>query len=149
MKLSKHFSLEELCKSQTATRLGIDNLAKDENVITNLKTICVNILEPIRENYGIPFSPNSAYRSPKLNNAVGSSHKSQHLKGQAVDIEIPSIDNYELAQWIRNNLDFDQLILEFYNGEPSSGWVHVSFAEENRKQLLTFNGKDWNSGLVK
>ena len=149
MKLSKHFSLEELCKSQTATRLGIDNLAKDENVITNLKIICKNILEPIRENYGIPFSPNSAYRSPKLNNAVGSSHKSQHLKGQAVDIEIPSIDNYELAQWIRNNLDFDQLILEFYNGEPSSGWVHVSFAEENRKQLLTFNGKDWNSGLVK
>ena len=149
MKLSKHFSLEELCKSQTATRLGIDNLAKDENIITNLKTICENILEPIRENYGIPFSPNSAYRSPKLNNAVGSSHKSQHLKGQAVDIEIPSIDNYQLAQWIRNNLDFDQLILEFYNGEPSSGWVHVSFAEENRKQLLTFNGKDWNSGLVK
>ena len=149
MKLSKHFSLEELCKSQTATRLGIDNLAKDENVITNLKIICENILEPIRENYGIPFSPNSAYRSPKLNNAVGSSHKSQHLKGQAVDIEIPSIDNYELAQWIRNNLDFDQLILEFFNGEPSSGWVHVSFAEENRKQLLTFNGKDWNSGLVK
>ena len=149
MKLSKHFSLEELCKSQTATRLGINNLAKDKNVITNLKKICENILEPIRENYGIPFSPNSAYRSPKLNNAVGSSHKSQHLKGQAVDIEIPSIDNYELAQWIRNNLDFDQLILEFYNGEPSSGWVHVSFAEENRKQLLTFNGKDWNSGLVK
>ena len=149
MKLSKHFSLEELCKSQTATRLGIDNLAKDENVITNLKIICENILEPIRENYGIPFSPNSAYRSPKLNNAVGSSHKSQHLKGQAVDIEIPSIDNYQLAQWIRNYLDFDQLILEFYNGEPSSGWVHVSFAEENRKQLLTFNGKDWNSGLVK
>ena len=149
MKLSKHFSLEELCKSQTATRLGINNLAKDENVITNLKKICENILEPIRENYGIPFSPNSAYRSPKLNNAVGSSHKSQHLKGQAVDIEIPSIDNYQLAQWIRNNLDFDQLILEFYNGEPSSGWVHVSFAEENRKQLLTFNGKDWNSGLVK
>ena len=106
-------------------------------------------MEPIRENYGIPFSPNSAYRSPKLNNAVGSSHKSQHLKGQAVDIEIPSIDNYQLAQWIRNNLDFDQLILEFYNGEPSSGWVHVSFAEENRKQLLTFNGKYWNSGLVK
>ena len=149
MKLSKHFSLEELCKSQTATRLGINNLAKDENVITNLKKICENILEPIRENYGIPFSPNSAFRSPKLNNAVGSSHKSQHLKGQAVDIEIPSIDNYQLAQWIRNNLDFDQLILEFYNGEPSSGWVHVSFAEENRKQLLTFNGKDWNSGLVK
>ncbi len=149
MKLSKHFSLEELCKSQTATRLGINNLAKDKNVITNLKKICENILEPIRENYGIPFSPNSAYRSPKLNNAVGSSHKSQHLKGQAVDIEIPSIDNYQLAQWIRNNLDFDQLILEFYNGEPSSGWVHVSFAEENRKQLLTFNGKDWNSGLVK
>ena len=149
MKLSKHFSLEELCKSQTAIRLGIDNLAKDENIITNLRTICEYILEPIRENYGIPFSPNSAYRSPKLNNAVGSSHKSQHLKGQAVDIEIPSIDNYQLAQWIRNNLDFDQLILEFYNGEPSSGWVHVSFAEENRKQLLTFNGKDWNSGLVK
>ena len=116
---------------------------------TGLKTICENILEPIRENYGIPFSPNSGYRSPKLNNALGSSHKSQHLKGQAVDIEIPSIDNYELAQWIRNNLNFDQLILEFYNGEPSSGWVHISFAEENRKQLLTFNGKDWNSGLVK
>ena len=149
MNLSKHFSLNELCKSQTAIRLGIDNLAKDENVITNLKTICKNILEPIRENYGLPFTPNSGYRSAKLNNAVGSSPKSQHLKGQAVDIELPSIDNYELAQWIRNNLDYDQLILEFYNGEPTSGWVHVSLCDDNRKQILTFDGKNWLSGLIK
>ena len=111
MNLSKHFTLAELCKSQTAVRLGIDNLAKDENVITNLQLVCENILEPVRENYGIPFSPNSAYRSPKLNNAVGSSQKSQHLRGQAVDIEVPTIDNYELANWIRNDYRFDSSLL--------------------------------------
>ena len=149
MQLSDNFTLTELCKSDTATRLDIDNIATDETVIQNLKDLCENVLQPIRDNYGIPFTPNSGYRSPDLNKAIGSSNKSQHCKGEAIDIEIPTIDNSELALWIHNNLVYDQLILEFYNqGEPKSGWVHVSFKKDaNRMQPLTYDGKNYSIGL--
>lgn len=149
MKLSDNFSLEELCKSSTASRLGIDNTAYDIDTINNLKNVARNILQPIREKYDIPFSPNSGYRSPTLNEAIKGSAKSQHCEGKAVDIEIPTIDNSALAHWINMNLDFDQLILEFYRkGDPKSGWVHVSYNEgNNRKEVLTFDGKMYERGL--
>ena len=151
--LTEHFTLEEMCKSDTAIRLGIDNIAKDEDIIANLKAICVHILEPVRENFDTPFSPNSGYRSSALNKAVNESSKSQHVKGQAVDIEIAGVDNFRLATWIGENCDFDQLILEYYeSGEPTSGWVHVSFIlpdyGENRGQKITFSGKSYFSGLI-
>lgn len=150
MKLSENFSLEELCKSSTATRLGIDNTPYDEDIIENLRYVANNILQPVRNKFGIPFTPNSGYRSPLLNEAIKGSSKSQHSKGEAVDIELPTIDNSVLAHWIAINLEFDQLILEFYKiGEPKSGWVHVSCIKEgNRKEILTFDGKNYSVGLA-
>ena len=143
MELSKNFTLAELCKSQTATRHGIDNIPKSQLIIDNLIAVSNNILQPIRDNFGIPFSPNSGFRSQELNTKIGSSKTSQHCKGQAVDIEVPTISNLDLANWCSVHLTFDQIILEFYKeGEPSSGWVHISYSlEKNRKKYLSFDGK--------
>jgi len=137
MELSKSFTLNELTKSQEATRLGIDNTPSEEH-IQNLKILCENILQPIRDFYGMPLSVSSGYRSAALCEAVGSSSKSQHTKGQAADFEIFGIDNKDLADWIVQNLDYDQCILEFWNeNEPNSGWVHCSYStNSNRKQYL-------------
>ena len=145
MKLSDHFSLSELTKSDTAVRKGIPNVPKDEEV-ENLIMVCSEILEPVREQYGIPFIPNSGYRCLELNRAIGSSDRSQHVQGKAVDFEIPGVDNKEVALWVKENCDFDQLILEFYKeGEPTSGWVHCSYDvdKEDRKSARIFDGKTW------
>ena len=142
MKLSANFSLQELLKSQTAARKGIDNKPKDPAIIEKLQVLCEKVLQPVRDHFGKPVVINSGYRCPKLNKAIGSSSKSQHTKGEAADIEIPGVSNKELAEWIEDNLEFDQCILEFYNGiDPSSGWVHVSYKDDksNRKQTLTIN----------
>jgi len=138
MNLSANFSLKELTKSDTATRLGIDNTPDDE-AIDNLKTLCDKVLQPVRDHFGKSVTVNSAYRSPESNAAVGGSKTSDHCKGQAADIEIAGIPNAELAQWIMDNLDYTQLILEFYTqGVPDSGWVHVSYDPNNlKKQELT------------
>jgi zinc D-Ala-D-Ala carboxypeptidase len=151
MKLTENFSLQEMIKSQTAERKGIDNKPSDPSAITNLQTLCEKVLQPVRDHYGRPVVINSGYRSPKLNKAIGSSSKSQHTKGEAADIEIPGVSNKELAEYIRDNLGFDQLILEFYNGvDPQSGWVHVSYVDDNsnRKQTLTINKNGTFAGFV-
>lgn len=137
MNLSKSFTLNELTKSQEATRLGIDNTPNEEHIL-NLKLLCENILQPIRDFYGMPLSVSSGYRSAVLCEAIGSSSKSQHTKGQAADFEIFGVANKDLADFIVKNLDYDQCILEFWNeNEPNSGWVHCSFnASGNRKQFL-------------
>jgi len=152
MFLSKSFTLNELTKSQEATRLGIDNTPGEEQ-IQNLKILCENILQPIRDFYGMPVSVSSGYRSAALCEAVGSSSKSQHTKGQAADFEIFGIPNKELADFIVSNLDYDQCILEFWNeNEPNSGWVHCSYSTNgNRKQYLKAvkeNGKVIYSSMV-
>jgi zinc D-Ala-D-Ala carboxypeptidase len=149
MKLSGHFSLAELTKSQTATRKGIDNKPTLEH-IENLTELCVQILEPTRRNFGKPMVITSGYRSEELCEAIGSKTTSQHAKGEAADFEMFGVDNKELAKYIKNNLVFDQLILEFYNpDDPSSGWVHCSYSkEENRKQSLLYNGKDYTEWLI-
>ena len=149
MKLSGHFSLAELTKSQTATRKGIDNKPTLEH-IESLTELCVQILEPTRRNFGKPMVITSGYRSEELCEAIGSKSTSQHAKGEAADFEMFGIDNKELAKYIKNNLVFDQLILEFYNpDDPSSGWVHCSYSkEENRKQSLLYNGKDYTEWLT-
>ena len=147
-RLSPHFKLREFEKSQIADRYEIDNTVKDEEVYNNLILLCENILEPIRNHYGVPFSPNSGYRCLKLNRKLGSSDKSQHTRGQACDIEIPTVSNYELGIWIRDNLDYDTVLLEFYKEDvPSSGWVHVSYVSEkkNRQRSLKFDGKEYTT----
>lgn len=138
LRLSAHFTLGELCKSATADRLGIANVPGEAEVRA-LSFVCETILEPVRVHFGRPFSPNSGFRCLELNRAIKSKDTSQHVKGQAVDIEIPAIPNAELAEWIADNLEFDQLILEFYTpGVPSSGWVHVSAKPQgNRREILT------------
>lgn len=137
MKLSKNFTLSEFTKSQTALRQGIDNTPEGEH-LEAAKELFENVVQPVRDNFGVTVI-NSGYRGPELNEAVGGSSRSQHCKGQAVDIECPGTSNYEVAKWIEDNLDFDQLILEFYTpGIPDSGWVHVSYkTEDNRKSVLT------------
>ena len=153
MQLTDHFSLEEMCKSDTALRHGIDNTAKDEDIIANLAGVCRHILEPVRENYDIAFAPTSGFRCSALNKTIGGSPTSQHSKGQAADFEVPKVDNFALATWIVENLTFDQVILEYYtSGEPNSGWVHASFClpdhGKNRADALTFDGKTYTAGLT-
>ena len=137
MKLSKNFSLAEMTKSQTAIRKGIKNEPSTEHV-ENLIHLAKTVLQPIRDEFGRPVVISSGYRSPELCEAIGSSSKSQHAKGEAADFEIPGMDNKRLASWIVANCDFDQLILEFYDGvDPNSGRVHSSCSrEKSRKQML-------------
>ena len=138
MQLSKNFSLKELTASQTADRHGISNNPSEDHM-DNLKKLCDNVLQKVRDHYGKVVSVSSGYRSPELCLKIGSSAKSQHAKGQAADFEIFGVANAELAKYIIDNLDFDQLILEFHNPEePNSGWIHCSYknAEDNRKQVL-------------
>ena len=137
MRLSKNFSLAELTKSQTATRKGIDNEPSTEHV-ENLIHLAETVLQPIRYEFGRPVVISSGYRSPELCEAIGSSAKSQHAKGEAADFEVPGMDNMQLAMWISKNTVFDQLIHEFYEpGDPNSGWVHCSAVKEGpRAQVL-------------
>ena len=137
MKLSKNFSLNELTKSQTAIRMGIDNTSDTEQLV-NLAVLVQQILQPCREQFG-SISINSGLRVLKLNQAIGSSDKSQHTKGEAADFEAHSISNRRLAEWIEEKLDFDQLILEYPGPDPRDGWVHCSYKRDgsNRKQVLT------------
>jgi hypothetical protein len=136
--LTANFSLHELTKSETALRMGFDNTPDDE-ATENLRLLCEKVLQPVRDHYGKGVKVNSAYRSPESNAAVGGSKTSDHCKGQAADIEIPGVANADLAQWIMDNLEYTQLILEFYTpGIPDSGWVHVSYNPDNlKKQELT------------
>jgi putative chitinase len=147
MQLSEHFNLKEFTKSETAIRKRIDNTPNAAHA-ENLKNVCEKILEPVRRHFGKPVRINSGYRGPALNSAVGGSSKSQHCNGEAVDFEIDGLPNPDLAKWVSENCDFDQIILEFYDPKegPNSGWVHASYTSsgKNRKQKLTavtVNGK--------
>ena len=137
MSLTKNFSLTELTKSQTAERKGIDNTPSTEHQ-ENLKRLCETILQPIRDHFGHVVSVSSGYRSPELCVAIGSSTKSQHARGEAADFEIFGVSNKELADYIDQNLTYDQLILEYWKeSDPNSGWVHCSFTlNGNRRQYL-------------
>jgi zinc D-Ala-D-Ala carboxypeptidase len=145
MQLTSNFSLAEMIKSETALRHDMDN-TPGETEIANLKALAENVLQPIRDHFGKGVKVNSGFRHPEVNAKVGGSKTSDHCQGQAADIEIPGVANADLAQWIVDNLDFRQVILEFYTpGVPDSGWVHVSYvAGDNKKQVLTAtkqNGK--------
>ena len=136
MNLSRNFTLSELIKSDTAIRKGINNNPNAEQ-IEKLKALCENILQPVRDHFG-RVKVTSGFRSEQLCLAIKSSVNSQHAKAEACDFEVMGTDNAELADWIYKNLDFDQLILEFYTpGEPNSGWIHCSYTtDQPRKQFL-------------
>ena len=138
MNLSKHFTLEEFCHSQTASRLGIDNTPNDSQ-IQSMVDLCNNVLEVVRVHFDKPVVIDSGFRCPQLNVAIpNSSTTSQHCIGEAADIIIPGVQLIDVFNYIKDNLDFDQVIFELT-------WVHVSFRSVgNRKQALqaTFeNGK--------
>ena len=134
MRLSDNFSLHEFTRSQTATRHSIDNTPSDE-VIENLKSLCMGVLQPVRDYFMKPMIISSGFRCEELNTKIGGSKTSQHVFGQAADIEVLEIGNLELSDWIHTNLSYDQLILEFHNPDkdPHSGWVHVSFNRSNNR----------------
>ena len=137
MELSKNFSLTELTKSQTAIRKGINNTPSPTHQ-ENLKSLCTHVLQPVRDHFSRVVSVSSGYRSEALCLAIGSKTTSQHAKGEAADFEIFGLSNKELADWVNENLEYDQLILEYWKEEdPNSGWVHCSYKSEgNRKQYL-------------
>ncbi len=137
MNLTDNFTLEEMVFSRTAKDNNIDN-KPDDDVINNLKSLCENLLEPLREKLGKPIHILSGYRSQELNKAVGGVGNSKHLLGQAVDITIEGMGHPELYNLIKNTFYFDQLILEHVQiGKPFSGWVHVSYVHgKNRNQCL-------------
>ena len=142
MQITANFSLDEMTKSQTALRKGINNMP-DPIHLHNLRGLCHNILQPVREHFGRPVSVSSGFRSVELCLAIGSSSASQHAKGQAADFEVIGIDNKEVAEWIRDN-----------EGEPQSGWIHCSYTgidqfgiERNRKSVLRYDGKNYMNGF--
>ena len=148
MNLSANFTLAESCKSQTAERLGIDNTPSTVE-IDRMKLVCENVLEKVRAHYGKPVHVNSFYRSPRLNAEVGSKPGSQHTTGEAVDFEVPGVDNADVAAWVRDNLTFDQCIQEFVDPKtPGSGWVHVSYKPAAcRQECLTINASGTRQGF--
>lgn len=152
IRVSKNFALSEMVKSATAERLGVDNSPSDIHLV-NLTHLAIHILQPVRDQFGV-ITINSGYRSPTLNAKVGGSKTSQHCNGQAADFESFSTPNPDLAKWIANNLEFDQLILEFYDGvNPNSGWVHCSYnLMGNRKKIMTAlktkSGVQYKNGFV-
>ena len=147
MKLSKNFSLQEMTKSQTALRKGIDNTPTPDK-IEPLTLLCERVLQPVRDHFDRPVTITSGYRSPELCVAIGSKVTSQHTKGQAADFEVPGVSNMEVAQWVADNCEFDQLILECYTG-GNTGWIHCSYVHEPRKELLTYDRTNgYRKGLL-
>jgi len=133
MNLSRNFTLQELIKSDTAIRLDINN-NPNSGQIEKLKALCENILQPVRDHFG-RVKVTSGFRSEQLCLKIGSSINSQHAKAEAADFECVGVDNAEVADWIKMNLETDQLILEFYTpGETNSGWIHCSWIPEGRRE---------------
>lgn len=132
MNLSENFTLEEMCRSETAARYGISNVPPAK-AIAALKALCVHVLEPLRANYRRPIIVTSGYRSPDVNMAIGGAATSQHCKGEATDFTVHGVSNWEVCQHMQANMNYDQLIYEF--GE--TGWVHVSWRDDYRNQELT------------
>jgi hypothetical protein len=148
LRLSTHFTLAEL----TTTSYKVANTPSSPVIIDNLRGVCLNVLEKVREHFGRPVIIHSGYRSPALNAAIpGSSNKSQHMTGEAADFHVSGYTVFEVARWISENLEYDQLILEnFVPGIKTSGWVHCSYSKDNEGENLTkFKGsKKYYPGLL-
>lgn len=149
MTLSKNFTLDEFTKSETATRLGIDNTPTAEH-IENLKYLCETIVQPARDHFG-RINISSGYRSVELCEAVGSNKFSNHARGQADDSEVDDkeISNFEYLLWIYENCEFKELIAEYFDtSDNNSGWVHSSAEKGNNKRTLKLKDKNHNYEIV-
>lgn len=140
MKLSKNLTLAECLRSNTAKRLGIKNEPHDDWVVENLRAIAEHVFQPCREHFGVPIYVSSGYRSPELNGAIKGSSRSQHMEGRALDLDADvfgGTTNCEIFHYIKDHLEFDQLIWEF-GTDDDPNWVHVSFVYggDNRKRCL-------------
>lgn len=145
MQLSKNLSLAEMIRSESAKRNGISNMPTEEH-LANMKKLAENVFQPIREHFNVPIHISSGYRSLELNKAIkGSSKTSQHSLGQAIDIDMDGtkITNKQIFDFIKDNLDYDQLIFEF-GTDSNPAWVHVSFNPKGkqRKQILKATKKN-------
>ena len=133
-KISKYICYGEIIRSDSARRLGLSN-EPDETTIAKIKLLCNNVFDKAREHFGVPIFVSSCFRSPEVNKAVGGQTKSQHMRGEAIDIDCDvfgKVTNKQLFDYIRDNLDFDQLLWE----GGVKGWVHVSYkAIGNRKSV--------------
>jgi len=140
MQISKHLSLAEVSRSETAKRRGINNTPSGEH-LENFKKLAENVFEPIREHFGVPIHISSGYRSKELNSAIGGSSTSQHCQGEAIDIDMDGskggVTNKMVFDFIKDNLVFDQMIWEF-GTDKNPDWVHVSYEStgKQRKQIL-------------
>ena len=137
-KLSKYTTLQEVIKSNTASVLQIQNIPNDEQ-IRNLKLLCIEVFDKVREHFGKPIGIISGFRSVELNQRIGGSKNSQHMEGKAIDIDgdlLGGVSNKQIFEYIKNNCTFDQLIWEF-GSENAPDWVHVSYNKGvNRQQIL-------------
>ena len=144
MRISKHISYKEATQSQTAVRKGINN-EPDAYQLQNMQLLAEKVFEPVREYFGVPIAINSFYRSQKLNKAIGGAAGSQHTQGRAIDIDdtLGGVTNKQMFDWIKDNLDFDQLIWEFGNSS-NPDWVHISYVSEaeNRRRVLKGSKKN-------
>lgn len=134
MQLTEHFSLEEMVRSGTATALQIDN-SPNQQIISRLKTLCQEVLEPLRQHFGVPVAISSGYRCPQLNKAVGGTKSSQHLTGEAADIRLPDEETgRRWFVWMMDNLHFDQLIWEKSSPSSTHHWIHVSYRHDGHQR---------------
>jgi peptidoglycan hydrolase-like protein with peptidoglycan-binding domain len=138
IQLSPHFKLSEMIRSQYAERHNIDNYPKDPAVINNLRALCQKVLEPMRQQFGKPVFITSGYRCKELNDAIGGARNSQHMYGQAADFAMAGVPKRTVLQWVRSNLDYDQLIDEYWT-KPNGGWTHLSYRANggNRKEFFS------------
>lgn len=157
MQLTPHFQLSEFTKSGTASKYGINNSLnpnnpKDAEIIANLKALCENVLEPLRQHFNVPIIIGSGYRCPQVNNHpdVRGATNSQHMTGQAADIHIPNIaTGNQWFEWMEDNLQFDQLIKEKSTKTSKSFWIHVSFCRACGEQGRTSNNRQQVKFLIK
>lgn len=151
MKISEHLSLAEVTRSETAKRKGISNNPTAEH-LENFKLLAENVFEKIRNHFGVPIHISSGYRSKELNSAIGGSQTSQHSKGQAIDVDMDGsgdgVTNADVYNFIKDNLEYDQLIWEFGN-DKNPDWVHVSYSKDkNRKQRLKAVKKNGKTSYI-
>ena len=128
--LSENFSLSEMVRSQSASRLGLRNIP-GHNQTAALTLLCDEVLQPVREHFSAPVNVSSGYRSPRLNTAIGGSTSSQHCKGEAADFTVSGVSNFEVCKWLERHRNYDQLIYEFGEG----GWVHCSFSATRMRNM--------------